>query len=95
MENLKPLSDFFSAIKNDFRISSTHIAIYVSLLHYRRDKGFINPIEAFGRDITALAKLSSVNTYHKCIQELAEYGYIIYVPSFKKNQGSKIFFFEY
>jgi hypothetical protein len=92
MENLKPLSDFFLAIERDFRISTTHIAIYAALLQYRMDKGFINPIEVFRHEITTIAKVSSAYTYHKCVKELSEYGYLKYVPSFKKNQGSKIYF---
>ena len=94
MESLKPLSDFFLAIENDFRISTTHIAMYMALLYYRADKGFINPIQVFRRDLTPIAKISSLYTYHKCIQELSNYGYIKYERSFKKTQGSKIYFFE-
>lgn len=92
MDNLKPLSDFFLAIEKDFRISTTHIAIYVALLQYRIDKGFINPIQVFSHEVALLAKVSSPYTYFKCVRELSEYGYIKYEPSFKKTQGSKIFF---
>lgn len=94
MENLKPLSDFFLAIENDFRISTTHIAMYTALLYYRADKGFINPIQVFRRDLTPIAKISSLYTYHKCMQELSDYGYIKYEPSFKKTQGSKVYFID-
>lgn len=92
MDNLKPLSDFFLAIDKDFRIGTTHIAIYAALLQYRIDKGFINPIQVFSREITPIAKISSPFTYRKCIHELSEYGYIKFVPSFKKTQGSKVYF---
>jgi len=92
METLKPLSDFFVAIEKDFRISTTHIAIYASLLQYRVNNGFVNPIQVFRHEITSLAKVSSPYTYHKCIHELSDYGYIKYEPSFKKTLGSKIYF---
>ena len=93
MEILSPLSHFFSAIENDYRISITHIGIYAALLQFRMDKGFVNPIEAFSYEIMPIAKISGSNTYHKCIRQLHEYGYIKYEPSFKNNQRSKIFFF--
>ncbi|WP_281225407.1 hypothetical protein [Flavobacterium aquiphilum] len=92
MDTLKPLSDFFSAIEKDFRIGTTHIAIYAALLEYRVGKGFINPIEVYRYEITSLAKISSPYTYHKCIKDLNDYGYLKYEPSVKKTQGSKIYF---
>ncbi|OYX82757.1 MAG: hypothetical protein B7Y83_13730 [Flavobacteriales bacterium 32-34-25] len=93
METINPLSNFFSAIENDFRISITHIGIYAALLQFRTNKGFVNPIEAFSYEIMPIAKISAPYTYHKCVRELSEYGYIRYEPSFKKTQGSKIYFF--
>lgn len=93
-EILKPLSDFFSAIEKDARISITHIGIYAALLRYRQEKGLINPITAFSHQIMQIAKISSPATYSKCVKDLSDFGYIRYEPSFKKNQGSKIYFPE-
>jgi hypothetical protein len=92
METLKPLSDFFIAIEKDCRISITHIGIYAALLQFRVDSGFINPIQAYRYEITDIAKLSSPKTYHKCMRELSEYGYIRYEPTRKRNQRSIIYF---
>lgn len=83
---------FFAAIAKDGRISITHIGIYAALLQYRAQNGFINPIQVFSRDIMEIAKISSPTTFHKCVRELSEYGYINYRPSYKRNQGSEIFF---
>jgi hypothetical protein len=94
MDTLKPLTDFFSAIEKDFRISSTHIAIYAALLQYRQVKGFINPINAYRYEIMEIAKISGPYTYHKCMKELSEYGYIRYVPTRKRNQRSAVHFSE-
>jgi len=95
MESVKPLSDFFSVIEKDYRISSTHIAIYAALLRCRSLKGFTNPIEIFRHELAPVAKISSKYTYHKCMHELHEYGYLRYEPSFKKNRGSRIYFFDF
>ena len=92
MDRAKPLSDFFIAIKQDGRISITHIGIYAALLQYRMENGFVNPIQVFSHEVMRIAKVSAPITYHKCVKELSEYGYINYVPSFKRNQGSKIYF---
>jgi SOS-response transcriptional repressor LexA len=92
METLKPLSDFFKAIEKDCRISVTHIGIYAALLQFRADSGFINPIQAYRYEIIDIAKLSSPKTYHKCMRELSEYGYIRYEPTRKRNHRSIIYF---
>lgn len=92
MDDLKPLSSFFLAIEKDFRISTTHIAIYAALLKFRIDKGFMNPVQAYSIEIQTIAKIASPKTYHKCMRELDAYGYIIYVPTKNKNKRSKVYF---
>lgn len=90
-ETLKPLSDFFSAINKDGRISITHIGIYAALLQRWKEQEFAIPMMAFSSEIMALAKISSSATYYKCIRELNEFGYIRYEPSFNRNLGSNIY----
>lgn len=91
MERLKPLSDFFSAIRHDGRISTTHIGVYAALLQYWQENGCPHPIVAFSHEIMRIAKISAPMTYRKCVKELSEYGYIRYIPSFKKNKASEIY----
>lgn len=91
MEALKPLSDFFLAIENDCRISITHIGIYAALLQYWKEQQYVNPLQVFSYEIMCKAKISASTTYHKCIRDLSDYGYIRNIPSFKRNQGSKIY----
>lgn len=91
METVDKLTSFFSAIKNDGRISITHIAVYAALLQYWKSNGCMNPILAFSHQIMDIAKISAPMTYRKCVKELSEYGYIQYIPSFKRNKASQIF----
>ncbi len=89
------LPGFFAAIREDGRISSTHIGIYAALVEYARRQGAANPFCAFSRDIMPIAKISAPATYHKCIRELDEYGYIRYDPSFDRCRGSRIYLKEW
>jgi len=91
METIKTLSIFFSAVLKDHRIGPFHVSIYSALLHYRATHGFVNPLGVFSYDIMPIAKIYSDKTYHKCLRQLFEYGYLHYEPSFKKNQASKIY----
>lgn len=94
MDELYYISDFFEAIETDARISITHIGVYAALLRYRIQNDFTNPIQVFSHEIMSIAKLSSAITYHKCVRQLSEYGYIRYEPSFNRTKGSKIYFIE-
>lgn len=92
MDSLQPLSDFFAAIEKDPRISITHIGIYAALLQYWKEKNYVNPVQLFSYDIMHLAKISASATYYKGIRDLSTFGYIRYEPSFKRNEGSKVYF---
>lgn len=91
MSSLKPLADFFQAIAHDPRISITHIGIYAALLQYWQEHDFQNPIYAFSYEIMQPAKISGSATYYKVLRDLSDFGYITYIPSFKRNRGSQIF----
>ncbi|MFQ6601849.1 hypothetical protein [Flavobacterium sp. C3NV] len=92
MENLKLLSVFFKSIEKDFRIGSTHIAVFAALVEFWKQRGMINPIQAYSIEIQKIAKIVSPKTYHKCMRELDNYGYLIYVPTKNKNKRSSIYF---
>lgn len=92
MESL--MSGFFMAIKADPRISITHIGVYAALLQFWKEHNYSNPVYVFSYEIMQIAKISASTTYHKSIKDLSDFGYIKYVPSFKRNQGSRIYFPE-
>lgn len=92
MEILETLSNFFSKISKDERISSTHIAVFVGLIQYSINHEFKNPIQVFSHEIISIVKISGA-TYFRCVKDLNEYGYIKYEPSFKRTRGSKIYIY--
>jgi hypothetical protein len=90
MKICHPIAVFFEAIKHDARIGSTHIGIYAALVQYWQANGFQNPMQAYAHEVMPLAKISASTTYHKCIRDLHDFGYIIYQPSYKRNERSRI-----
>ncbi len=91
MTELKRLSDFFSAIENDPRINTTHISLYMGLLQFWYVHECKNPVSIFSREVMPLCKISGSATYHKCIKELSDYGYIKYIPSYYRNKKSLVY----
>lgn len=94
MRQVELLSRFFAAITKDGRISVTHIAIYAAILRFYSLHGSTDRICAYSWQIMELAKISAPTTYHKCVKQLAEYGYIKYEPSFKRTCASSIILVE-
>jgi hypothetical protein len=91
MDSLEHLKSFLNAVSKDPRIGATHVSIYMSLFHCWLENDCQDPILVNRRGIMANAKISGVATYHKCIRDLHEYGYIRYESSFHPHSQSKVF----
>lgn len=90
MEQVKALANFYAAIKDDHRIGTTHISLYMALFHFYSLNQFQNPIAITRASVMEAAKISGLATYHKCIKDLQEFGYIIYTPSYNPSIGSNV-----
>ena len=91
MENFAPLAGFFDAIADDSRISTAHVSLYVALLNEWNMKGGLNPF-AIDRDaIMKKAKISARRTYHRCMNNLQDYGYIKYLPASNSFTKSMVY----
>ena len=82
---------FISNVRNDPRIAPSHISLVVAIIQYAIEHDIVNPLTIPKRELMNLAKISCEGTYHKNIRQLHEYGFIRYVPSFNRFEGSKIF----
>jgi hypothetical protein len=91
MEQIQHLSEFFEAINKDPKIGPIHIGLYAALLHFYVINGYTNPICAYSYEIMKLVKVSGRCTYVKCINELAEWGYLSYHPTRKRMERSLIY----
>ncbi len=90
MGEVKELTSFFSAIRQDNRIGTSHIALYMGLFHFYNLNQFQNPVGITRAAVMEVAKISGLATYHKCIRDLAEFGYIEYQPSYNPSVGSHV-----
>jgi hypothetical protein len=90
MEEVKELTSFFSAIRQDNRIGISHISLYMALFQFYNLNQFQNPVNINRASLMEIAKISGLATYHKCIKDLVEFGYIEYNPSFNPGIGSRV-----
>ena len=90
MEQVKELANFYAAIKDDNRIGTTHISLYMALFHFYNLNGCQNPIEITRASLMPIAKISGIATYHRCIRDLHQFGYIAYNPSYNPSISTKV-----
>lgn len=95
MNYIKHLSGFFEKVSKDDRLNPTHISLYVSLFQFWNSYRFHNPISISRQEAMKVSKISSKVTYHKCIRELNDFGYLRYEPSYNPFKGSLVYLFDF
>lgn len=84
------LDSCLDKMMNDHRITVWNGSLYVVLLHLWMANSFQCPFSISRQIVMKRAHIGSIVTYHKCIRELQQYNYIVYVPSYHPHEGSKI-----
>ena len=83
-------SGFMETVREDPRIGPSHISLYLAILFIYKNKGQL-PVSAYSRNLMKQAKISASGTYHKCMRDLIDCGYIKYIPSYNPVLGSLIY----
>ncbi|HEY9342622.1 MAG TPA: hypothetical protein VIQ23_13645 [Hanamia sp.] len=91
MELFSPLTEFYEAIEDDVRIGTSHISLYMALLQQWNLNGGLNPVIIIRTAIMKAAKINARYTYNKCMNNLQEFGYIIYLPSSNAFSSSIVY----
>lgn len=94
MKNSKSINSFFDRIIQEEWLLPSHISMYISLFQLWSINEFRNPFRICREEVMELSKIRSFATYHKCIRELHQAGFIIYLPSYDSYKGSLIEFKE-
>lgn len=95
MNYIRHLAGFFDRVAKDDRLGPLHVSMYVSLFQFWNASRFKNPISISRSEVMRISKICSKATYHKCIKELNEFGYLKYKPSFNPIRGSLIYLFNF
>ena len=95
MNYIKHLTAFFERIILDHTLNPTHISLYIALFQHWNVNRFQNPISITRDEIMRISKICSKATYHKCMRELHDKGYVKYEPSFNPFRGSMVHLFNF
>ncbi|AZI22508.1 hypothetical protein EIH07_05330 [Chryseobacterium taklimakanense] len=95
MDYIQHITGFYDKIQDDDRLNPTHISFYLALSQFWNLNHFRNPISISRSQMMRISKISALGTYHKCIKQLEEFGYIQYMPSFNPYKGSLVNLFSF
>ena len=94
MNYIKLLTGFFERVIRDHDLNPTHISLYIGLFQHWNVNRFRNPISITRDEIMRISKICSKATYHKCMRDLHNKGYISYQPSYNPFKGSTAIIFD-
>lgn len=78
-------------IGKDPLLHGSHISLYIALFVCYRQSGYQNPFPITRKTVMGFSKVASIATYHKCMRQLNDYGYIRYKPSYDPVKGSLVY----
>lgn len=84
-------SQWIRRMGTDPRLLATHVSLFTALFVCWQRNGFASPFAVTRKTLMAFSKIASIATYHKCIRELDQYGYIHYQPSYHPTNGSLVY----
>ncbi len=87
---MQQLLTFMELAEKDPKMGAVHINLYFVLFRLAHVSGE-NPVSFSRPAIMSASKISSSATYHKCIRDLHDFGYIKYIPSHHPVLGSLAF----
>ncbi|TSD66311.1 hypothetical protein FFF34_002605 [Inquilinus sp. KBS0705] len=74
----------------DERLNASHISMFTGLFVHWQRCGYASSFAITRRSVMAYSRIASIATYHKCIKDLHEFGYIRYQPSYHPKAGSRV-----
>lgn len=86
------LAVFYRMVESDRRMGTTHVSLYMALFYIWSQSRCQGPVAFTRQEVMPIAKINGRATYHKCMNELQEYGYIRYVPSCNPFLKSLVYF---
>ncbi|MDY7396866.1 hypothetical protein UMM65_16590 [Aureibaculum sp. 2210JD6-5] len=98
MENInyiKHLNAVLELFSKDNRLNPSHISLYMALFQIWNNYRFKPSFYINRGEVMDISKLGSKSTYHRSINELSYWKYILYEPSHNPFRGSKIKLFHF
>ncbi|MFC3366188.1 hypothetical protein ACFOG5_23675 [Pedobacter fastidiosus] len=81
MKLSSPIDDFLKKAVMDNRLFPSHISLFMAIFHHSKDDPKIEFLIC-RKKLMQYSRIKSIATYHKCLSDLVQAGYIDYKPSY-------------
>lgn len=88
--DLNVFKTYLKILVQDERITVWHMAMIFGIMQLATSVDLHAPIYISRKKVMQLSHINNFMTYHKCIKELQQFGYIDYCPSYHPAYGSKV-----
>lgn len=71
-------------------LQPSRVSVFLAILQLWKEQKRCNPFQVSRRRIMKLSGIKSIVTYHTCIGELKDRGFVEYKPSYHPRLGSRV-----
>lgn len=71
-------------------IQPSRVSVFLAILQLWKEQKRCNPFQISRRKVMKLSGIKSIVTYHTCISELKDRGFVEYKPSYHPMLGSRV-----
>lgn len=84
-------ANFLVKAADDHRLLPNHLSLIMAVLFYFRTDDTPGEGTKISRSrLMRFARIKSIATYHKCLKDVIDFGYISYEPSYHPTNASSI-----
>lgn len=84
------LTSFLKLASGNRHFRQSHLSLYSAILMYHAKASFQNPFRVSRRELMEHSAIHSFSTYHRCIKDLVDNGFIEYWPSYHPSLASSV-----
>jgi hypothetical protein len=88
--DLNVFTCYLNSMVQDERITVWHMAMIFGFIRLATTSDLKAPIYISRKKVMRLSHIKNFMTYHKCIKDLQQFGYIQYFPSYHPAIGSRV-----
>lgn len=90
MKSSFALECFLKSVAEDKKLLPTHISLFMAVFYYSKAGSPLTSFQVCRRKLMYFSRIKSKSTYHKCLSDLVELGYLFYQPSYDPGKGSTV-----